>query len=392
MTEIWLDYSGARPDPHELKKLGVVGVCRYLSEPVSATAWKRITVAEKDALLAAGLDIILNYEWYEGRMLEGAPAGAHDGAVALAQAKALGYPKGASIYFSHDTSARNDAAVLAYMRAAQEALGDYYKADIYSGIDVVDLCINNGVASFGWQTVAWSNGRIGKAHMFQNGSQWFNGGCDENKVLQAGNGSWMSHDGSVTTGGDGGNGGGGHHGDGNTATYIVSAGDTLGAIANRFHTSISQLEAWNPIIKNPNLIQVGWKLKVSEGGPVPTPPPPPPIPHPVPSDKYVVRSGDNLTVIAQRFHTTVAELVKLNPSLRAHPNLIRVGEVLVVPGGAQPSPGPVTHVKQYRVVSGDTLSVIAHRYGTTVQQLMAWNKSLIKNPNLIHVGWVLRVG
>ena len=43
----------------------------------------------------------------------------------------------------------------------------------------------------------------------------------------------------------------------------------------------------------------------------------------------------------------------------------------------------------YKVVSGDTLSKIAKKYGTTVNQLVSWNN--IKNPNLIYVGQNLRV-
>ena len=44
----------------------------------------------------------------------------------------------------------------------------------------------------------------------------------------------------------------------------------------------------------------------------------------------------------------------------------------------------------YTVVAGDTLSAIAKKYGTTVDQLVAWNN--IKNPNLIQVGEKFRVG
>lgn len=43
----------------------------------------------------------------------------------------------------------------------------------------------------------------------------------------------------------------------------------------------------------------------------------------------------------------------------------------------------------YTVKSGDTLSGIAAKYGTTVDQLVKWNN--IKNPNLIYAGQTIRV-
>lgn len=46
-------------------------------------------------------------------------------------------------------------------------------------------------------------------------------------------------------------------------------------------------------------------------------------------------------------------------------------------------------VQYYVVQSGDTLSKIASKYGTTVNQLVAWNK--IANANYIQTGWKLRV-
>ena len=45
--------------------------------------------------------------------------------------------------------------------------------------------------------------------------------------------------------------------------------------------------------------------------------------------------------------------------------------------------------KTYTVVSGDNLTKIAKKFGTTVQQLCEWNN--ISNPNKINVGQVLRV-
>ena len=44
--------------------------------------------------------------------------------------------------------------------------------------------------------------------------------------------------------------------------YTVVRGDTLSGIAKRFGTTVSQLMAWNPAIKNPNKIYVGQVFRV----------------------------------------------------------------------------------------------------------------------------------
>lgn len=48
-----------------------------------------------------------------------------------------------------------------------------------------------------------------------------------------------------------------------TKRYTVVSGDTLGAIATRFHLSLAQLEKLNPQIKDPNRIQPGQVLTVA---------------------------------------------------------------------------------------------------------------------------------
>lgn len=50
---------------------------------------------------------------------------------------------------------------------------------------------------------------------------------------------------------------------------------------------------------------------------------------------------------------------------------------------------PKAEPEYYTVVRGDTLTAIARKYGTTVNQLVEWN--CIKNPNLIYVGQRFRV-
>lgn len=57
--------------------------------------------------------------------------------------------------------------------------------------------------------------------------------------------------------------------------------------------------------------------------------------------------------------------------------------------------GGTSSATYYTVKKNDNLSAIANKYGTTVTQLVNWNKSkypsLATNPNLIQVGWTLRV-
>ena len=51
--------------------------------------------------------------------------------------------------------------------------------------------------------------------------------------------------------------------------------------------------------------------------------------------------------------------------------------------------GKSSGAEYYTVQRGDNLTKIANRYGTTVNQLVAWNN--IANPNLIYAGQKLRV-
>lgn len=115
---------------------------------------------------------------------------------------------------------------------------------------------------------------------------------------------------------------------------------------------------------------------------------PPGSPEPPKPDEpvyYTVRRGDALYKIAKKFNTTVAQLVIWNNI--KNPNLIYPGQVLIV-GKKEPTP-PEPPKEYYTVVRGDNLTKIANRFGTTVKQLVEWND--IPNPNLIYPGQVLRV-
>ncbi|MFZ2572685.1 MAG: LysM domain-containing protein, partial [Trichococcus flocculiformis] len=69
-------------------------------------------------------------------------------------------------------------------------------------------------------------------------------------------------------------------------------------------------------------------------------------------------------------------------------NLISIGQVLTIPGTGTPTtPTTPTTGTSYTVKAGDTLYAIALRYGVTITQLV--NANGIANPNLIRVGQVL---
>jgi LysM repeat protein len=54
--------------------------------------------------------------------------------------------------------------------------------------------------------------------------------------------------------------------------------------------------------------------------------------------EYVVKKGDTLSAIAKRYGTTVDALLKANPNIK-NPNLIRVGQVIIIPGKPEVDPG-----------------------------------------------------
>jgi LysM repeat protein len=92
---------------------------------------------------------------------------------------------------------------------------------------------------------------------------------------------------------------------------------------------------------------------------------------------HVVQPGENLFRIALQYGITWPVLAAANNI--SNPNLIYVGQVLIIPGsgGTQPPPAqptqPPSTPQTYVVVAGDTLSGIAARFGTTVDALVQAN-------------------
>ncbi|WP_456787352.1 LysM peptidoglycan-binding domain-containing protein [Cellulomonas sp. P5_C5] len=91
-------------------------------------------------------------------------------------------------------------------------------------------------------------------------------------------------------------------------------------------------------------------------------------------DSYTVRTGDTVSHIATRSGTTVAAIARANSLADA--SRIRIGQVLTIPSAssaAVAAPAPAAVTAAYTVVPGDTVSSIAARHGTTVAAVVAAN-------------------
>ena len=100
-----------------------------------------------------------------------------------------------------------------------------------------------------------------------------------------------------------------------------------------------------------------------------------------------MKKGDSLSVIAWRYKTSVSAIKSKN-GLKS--NNIRIGQKLVIPGGNSPRPfkggsssssSPSVSGNVYTIKKGDSLSVIAQRFGTSVKSLKAANG--LKSNNII---------
>lgn len=108
------------------------------------------------------------------------------------------------------------------------------------------------------------------------------------------------------------------------------------------------------------------------------------------SSTYIVRLGDTLSFIARRFDTTVNDLVELNDI--ANPNLIYPGEILKIPtvgNEDSKSSSARQYTKTYIVQRGDTLTSISRKFDISVDRLAEINN--IQDINLIYPGQVLKI-
>ena len=117
---------------------------------------------------------------------------------------------------------------------------------------------------------------------------------------------------------------------------------------------------------------------------------------------YVVEAGDTLSGIAERFETTVEDIMADNSLTDA--TLIFVGQALLIPSGSAlvanaPAPtddaaadsadGDGSDLSEYEVQPGDTALAIAFRFDVTIDELAAANGTTFDGLNNLQVGDIL---
>ena len=174
--------------------------------------------------------------------------------------------------------------------------------------------------------------------------------------------------------------------DADAATYRVQAGDSLWSIATKHNISIAQLKSLNNL--NSNLIFPNQVLQVSGASTTVRN-----TNTTTSGSTYTVRSGDSLAAIAARYGTTYQNIMRLN-GLNSF--LIHPGQQLKVSGTAVSNQATqqttnntsVGTGSYYTVQPGDSLALIASKYGTTYQNIMNLNGL---SGFLIHPGQKLKV-
>lgn len=367
-----IDYSWARPGGRTIKNAGKQFVVRYLWP--DGEGGKGLDPGELADLVNNGLEIVLVHQAAADTIKGGRAVGVAQANTAQREIERLGLPKNSVVYFAADWDAQawEQPVIDEFLRGAASVMG-IDRVGLYGSADVMQRTMQSGTAKWFWQTYAWSRGRVQEGiHLYQYSNNVnLNGAVDLNRTSLANYGQ-VSKAGQITP---------------NVptpqqpapaqGTYTVRSGDTLSGIAARYGTTAAALASLNGIA-NPNLIYVGQVLRIG-GGSAPAPAPAPA------GATYTVKAGDTLSAIAQRYGTNYQTLAAINGI--ADPNRIYAGQVLKVPGGPVVQPTP--QAQRYTVKSGDTLSGIASKYGTTWQRLQQLNG--LADPNKIYPGQVLRV-
>lgn len=156
--------------------------------------------------------------------------------------------------------------------------------------------------------------------------------------------------------------------------YQVKSGDTLGAIAKRYQTTVSALTELNKLSNN--TIRIGQSLLIPRAGE--TVEPTAPINTAVATAdatatiEHIVQRGDTLWDLSRKYDVTVAQLRNWNKL--SNSAILNEGQTLkVVTTNNTQTAQLKTRTVNYRVRPGDSLAKIAQRFSVTIDDIVKWN-------------------
>lgn len=158
--------------------------------------------------------------------------------------------------------------------------------------------------------------------------------------------------------------------------HEVRAGESLSVLSDRYNTPIVEIRRANNL--RGDLLRVGQVLQVPVRQQASTPAGGQQIAGGI---QHRVREGESLSVLSDRYNVPIRDIRQAN-GLRG--DLLRAGQVLIIPNRSSAS-----NIVDYEVRNGDSLSVIAQNFDTTVAQLVRLNN--LEHPEMIRPGQVLRI-
>ncbi|HEJ84059.1 MAG TPA: LysM peptidoglycan-binding domain-containing protein, partial [Desulfobacteraceae bacterium] len=168
---------------------------------------------------------------------------------------------------------------------------------------------------------------------------------------------------------------------GTYVTHRVKKGETLSTIARRYRTSVRAIMAQNRL-KSSRYIVAGRTLKIptrgyasaatsAGSGTASTSASRPSARSSSSIAKYVVKKGDSLWKIANRFNTTTQEIKSLN---RLRSNRLSIGQLLLISGHAAETASAAAGTGAYKVMKGDTPHSIAQKHQMELADLLRMNR------------------
>lgn len=157
---------------------------------------------------------------------------------------------------------------------------------------------------------------------------------------------------------------------GSSFVYRVKKGDTISGLAVRFNTTPGEIRRVNGL-KNPHRIRVGQKLRIPQAASTAS----------GLLTEHVVKRGENLTYLAQKYEVTVSAIVSTNNLKNKH--VLKVGQRLLVPAASD----VILH--DYTVKQGDTVSELALEFGSNTSEIKRLNG--LSNPHSIKRGQKLKI-